>query len=231
MTPLVRSFPVFTPVADHSLLIEFGDLIDHRIHARVMQLDRALAAHPFTGFVEAVPAYTSLLLRFDPRSTDHAIAEQAARRLIEDVAATDAGTGLREVRVCYDDEFAPDLQAVAKACSLTTEQVIEAHLSGQYDVFMYGFAPGYAYLAGVPELIRMPRKSAAMRGVSAGSVFIAGQQCLVSTITMPTGWWILGRSPTAILTGDPDKPFLFDVGDRVVFRRITRTEFDAEASQ
>jgi inhibitor of KinA len=226
-----RSFPVFSPVADRGLLIEFGDVIDNAIHARVMHLDRALAAQPFEGFIEAVPAYATLLVRFDPRTTDHVIAEQAVRYLIRDGGATDMRTGLREVRVCYDDEFAPDLQAVAEASGLTPEEVIEAHLAGDYEVFMYGFAPGYAYLAGVPDIIRIPRKPVAARGVSAGSVLIAGQQCLVSTITMPTGWWILGRSPTAILSGDADRPFLFDVGDRVMFRRITRAEFDAEAGR
>ena len=59
-----------------------------------------------------------------------------------------------------------------------------------------------------------------MRGVAAGSVIIAGAQCLVTTLTMPTGWWVIGRSPTRILTGDAARPFLFDVGDRVRFRRV-----------
>jgi inhibitor of KinA len=97
---------------------------------------------------------------------------------------------------------------------------------GDYGVFMYGFAPGYAYLAGVPECIQLPRKPEPVRGVAAGSVVIAGPQCLVTTLTMPTGWWIIGRSPTRILTAQEDRPFLFDVGDRVRFRRIGRGEFD-----
>jgi inhibitor of KinA len=66
-----------------------------------------------------------------------------------------------------------------------------------------------------------------VRGVAAGSVIIAGPQCLVTTLTMPTGWWIIGRSPTRILTSDPARPFLFDVGDKVRFRRISRAEFAA----
>lgn len=65
----------------------------------------------------------------------------------------------------------------------------------------------------------------ALRGVAACSVIITGPQCLVTTLTMPTGWWIIGRSPTRILTGDPARPFLFDVGDRIRFRRIGRDEF------
>jgi inhibitor of KinA len=97
---------------------------------------------------------------------------------------------------------------------------------------MYGFAPGYAYLAGVPEEIRLPRKQAAVRDISAGSVIIAGPQCLVTTLTMPTGWWIIGRSPTRILRGeDVNRPFLFDVGDRVRFRRISRDVFEASVKQ
>nr|WP_170301168.1 allophanate hydrolase subunit 1 [Frigidibacter albus] len=221
-------FPAFSPVAEHSLLVEFGESIDHGIHLRVLQLDKAMAASPFAGFVEAVPAYAGILIRFDPLACDHQTAERHISRLIAQEMPVEAAVPvLRVVQVCYDGDLSPDLVAVATAAGLTPEEVIAAHLAGQYDVFMYGFAPGYAYLAGVPEPIRMPRKPAAVRGVPAGSVLIAGPQCLVSTITMPTGWWIIGRSPTAILTGQVDRPFLFDVGDRVRFERISRAEYDA----
>lgn len=223
-----RLFPIFSPVAEHSLLVEFGDRIDHDIHARVVQLDKALSANPFEGFIEAVPAYAGILIRFDPLTTDHRAVTQAALQLLDHMEVTSDEQGLREVLVCYDADLSPDLEDVARAVGLTQEEVIAAHLAGQYDVFMYGFAPGYAYLAGVPEAIHMPRKPAAVRGVAAGSVLIAGPQCLVSTITMPTGWWVIGRSPTRILTGNPDRPFLFDVGDRVHFKRIGRAEYDAE---
>ncbi len=92
---------------------------------------------------------------------------------------------------------------------------------------MYGFAPGYAYLTGLDPALHVPRKPAAVRGIPAGSVIIAGAQCLVTTLTMPTGWSILGASPMRLLTDDPTHPFLFDVGDRVRFARIDRASFDA----
>lgn len=222
-----RFFPVFRPVAEHGLLVEFGETIDREVHARVLQLDRALTATPFAGFLEAVPAYAAILIRFDPLISDHALAEQAARRLLAQEGRAGPEPARREVAVCYDADLAPDLAAVAAAVGLTQDHVIAAHLAGRYEVFMYGFAPGYAYLAGVPEAIRLPRKPAAVRGVAAGSVLIAGPQCLVSTVTMPTGWWVIGRSPTRILTGEADRPFLFDVGDRVRFRRIDRAGFEA----
>ncbi len=222
-------WPIFRPVAEHGLLVEFGAAIDSAIHARVLRLDRALVAAEVPGVLETVPAYAALLIRFDPGRTDHAAVERAARDLLDAAPGAPAAPALREVAVCYDADLAPDLAAVAQAAGLSPEQVIAAHLAGEYEVFMYGFAPGYAYLAGVPEAIRLPRKPSALRGIPAGSVLIAGPQCLVSTLTMPTGWWIIGRSPTRILTGDPARPFLFDVGDRVRFRRISRAGYEARA--
>lgn len=223
-------FPRFRPVADRALLVEFGETVAKESHDRVIGLDAALAADPFDGFTEAVPAYASLLVCFDPVVTDHRGVEDRVSALIARGAAVAAQGALREVEVCYDADLAPDLAAVAEASGLTPEEVVAAHLRGDYGVSMYGFAPGCAYLAGVPEEIRLPRKQAAIRGVPAGSVIIAGPQCLVTTLTMPTGWWIVGRSPTRILREeDADHPFLFDVGDRVRFRRIAREAFDARA--
>ncbi|MCA0401335.1 MAG: allophanate hydrolase subunit 1 [Proteobacteria bacterium] len=221
-----HEFPRFRAVAGHALLAEFGDRIGDEAHASVVDLDRRLSDHPFEGFVEAVPAYVSLLVEFDPLVADHASAEASIRALIgERMPATLPGAA-HEVEVCYEADVAPDLAEVAKRLDMSPEAVVRAHLAGDYRVSMYGFAPGYAYMAGVPEAIRLPRKPGPVHGVPAGSVLIAGPQCLVSTLLMPTGWWIIGRSPTRILTGASERPFLFNIGDRVVFRRIERARLD-----
>ncbi len=218
--------PIFRAVGDRALLVEFGNIISREINNRIQHLDRVLASHPFDGFVESVPAYASLLIAFDPLITTHSLVENTATLLLANVTTTSQKGVKREVLICYDDEFAPDLKQLAADVGLSKEDIIAAHLGGDYSVYMYGFAPGYAYLAGVPEAIQRPRKSAAVRNVAAGSVLIAGPQCLVTTLTMPTGWWIIGRSPTKILRDDPARPFLFDVGDDVVFRRIDRATFE-----
>ncbi|MFC3126037.1 5-oxoprolinase subunit PxpB [Pseudoroseomonas globiformis] len=223
-------YPVFRPVADHGVLVEFGDSISEAVHDAVLRLDARLSREAVPGFLEAVPAYVNILVRFDPLAADHEAVEDALRRLIEAPGASPAAGQEREVRVCYDADLAPDLSDVAKAAGLSEEAVIAAHLAGDYRVYMYGFAPGFAYLAGVPEAIRLPRKNAPVRDVAAGSVVIAGPQCLVTTLVMPTGWWIIGRSPTRILYGEEEeRPVLFDVGDRVRFTRIGRADFEAEA--
>lgn len=223
----MTGFPQFRAVADHALLVEFGSAAGPNVLAQVRHLDRMLQQSGLVGFVEAVPAFVNILVTFDPVLTDPAAVEDALRDLLKKPDTAGLEPVLRVVDVCYDAELAPDLAAVAQACGMTVEAVIAAHLAGEYSVILYGFAPGYAYLSGVPDALHLPRKPAAVRGVAAGSVIIAGAQCLVTTLTMPTGWWIIGRSPTRILRNQAARPFLFDVGDRVQFRRVSRAEFDA----
>lgn len=219
--------PRCVPVADRALLVELGESVGPEVQAQVWALDRALRDDPLPGQVELVPAMVNLMVVFDPLLTDHRSVAHALQTRLATLSPVEAPAAEREVLVCYDGPHARDLQAVADQTGLSPDQVIAAHLSGDYRVAMYGFAPGYAYLTGVPDAIRLPRKPAPVRAIPAGSVIIAGGQCLVSTLTMPTGWWVIGRSPTRILTGQEARPFLFDVGDRIRFRRISAAEMEA----
>ena len=65
-----------------------------------------------------------------------------------------------------DAEFAPDLPELASALGKSEEFVVEQHTSATYKVYMYGFAPGYAYLGGVPPVIQHPRKPTPRHGGS-----------------------------------------------------------------
>jgi len=206
--------------------VSFADGISEAAHASVIALDRALAGDSPDGMIETVPALVNLLVSFDPIVTDHGAVADHLRGCLKTMRRQVINGAQRPVQVCYDDGLGPDLDAVAAATGLTQEAVINAHLAGDFRVLMYGFAPGYAYLSGVAPEIQVPRKPAPLRDVPAGSVIIAGPQCLITTLIMPTGWSIIGRSPTAVLTGDPNHPFLFDVGDSVRFERISRAEFE-----
>ena len=226
---MTAPFPQFRPVADQAVLVEFGDAINDESYAQVRSLDAKLAQNPFVGFTEAVPAYVSLLVAFDAMITDHEAVVLALQALLSSPTLPSPTGILRAVEVCYDADIAPDLDAVVTQTGLSRDAVIAAHLAQTYQVVMYGFAPGYAYLGGLPSALHLPRKPSAKRGVAAGSVIIAGAQCLITTLTMPTGWWVIGRSPTRILLDDPARPFLFDVGDTLRFKRIDRASFDAKS--
>ena len=228
---MTRIFPQFRAVADLAVLVEFGDSIGDAAHDQVTSLDAKLTQTPFPGFTEAVPAFVSLLVYFDAAQTSPAQVELALKSLLATPAIPPPKGKPRQVDICFDPEFCPDLEDVSRQAHLSPDAVVAAHLAATYRVVMYGFAPGYAYLGGVPPALHLPRKASAKRGVAAGSVIIAGGQCLITTLTMPTGWWIIGRSPTRVLLDDPGRPFLFDVGDTITFNRIDRAKFDAKVAR
>lgn len=211
--------PTVRPMGETAILIDFGGDISTATNERVVALDRALAAQPPVGMVETVPAYVALMIVFDPLMTEGESIAAHARALLETAASEPRPAREHVVPVRYDGACAPDLAAVAQATGLTPEEVIRHHLSGEYRVFMYGFAPGYAYLGGVPGLLQLPRKPRAERGHPAGSVIIAGPQCLITTLPMPTGWWVIGHTDAVILDPAREQPFLFDPGDVIRFER------------
>lgn len=216
----------FTPVADHAVLVGFGESITKLASTRLLALDRALANAHLPGLLECVPAYVNLLIEFDPLVTDHEQIRRSVERLLQGPVVEQDDGCWHEVEICYEGSFGPDLAGVAQQTGLSIDEVINSHLQGEYQVRLYGFAPGYAYMSGVPAAIQVPRKPTVVRDIPAGSVITAGPQCLVTTLTMPTGWAIIGRSPTRILTVDEEAPFLFDIGDRVRFKRIDLAQYE-----
>lgn len=219
------ALPTFRPLADTGLLVEFGDSVDPAIHARVIAFDTAVAAARLPGVLETVPSYATLMILYDPLATDYEALRAAVAPLAAAARPALAAPARHLIPVCYEGDDAPDLTAVADRLGMSTEAVIAAHLAGDYRVYMYGFAPGYAYLGGVPAALDLPRKAVPVRSRPVGSVMIAGGQCIVTTLPMPTGWWVIGRSPAAILQPESSRPFLFEPGDRIRFQRIGR--FDA----
>ena len=63
-------WPRYVPIADHALLVSFGDTVADVTSAAVLGLDRALAKSPPEGLLECIPALVSLLIEFDPLVTD-----------------------------------------------------------------------------------------------------------------------------------------------------------------
>ena len=216
--------PRYTAVGDCGVLVEFAAEVSDIANDAVIALDHAIRSAQLTGVTELVPAFVNLLVVFDPLVTDHQLIEAELRSVMHSSHVAAEGRH-HIVPVCYEEQFAPDLAAVAAASGLSVEAVIDAHLGAEFRVAMYGFAPGYAYMSGTPGVIHVPRKPAPVRGIAADSVIIAGPQCLITTIEMPTGWSVIGRSATQVLRPAEADPFLFDVGDRVSFSRVDLASF------
>lgn len=216
---------IIKPIADFGILVEFGHTIDDEIHNRVLNFDHAISHANLAGIVEITPSYASVLVEYDMLATDFVTLRDQLLPFISDDSRAASTRQIWQIPVCYEGEYAPDLAELSTKLQFSEEDVIFHHLSGDYKVYMYGFAPGYAYLGGVPTSIQVPRKDRPVMNVPAASLMVAGPQCLITTVTMPSGWWVIGRAAKTPLQADPNKPFLFAVGDRVEFTRVNEVEF------
>lgn len=224
---MIFKHPRFRVVGDTGALVQLGDGINRETNLRVHCLVDVIESSAFPGLIEVIPAYNSLLVNYNPAICSY----DSVVRFIESVeSGLESGIPrkprLVEIPVLYDEEFGPDLEYVARLNSLSVNEVVDIHTSGEYLVYMLGFTPGFAFLGGMSDRIRAPRLDTPREKVKAGSVGIAGSQTGIYPIESAGGWRLIGRTPTVVFKPDRADPFLYRAGDLVRFRPVTRSEFD-----
>jgi len=221
-------------MGDRCLMVEFGDRVDPDINRAARTFADTLLADPVPGVTDVVPAFTSVAVHYRPEAVAGSAADGPAFRRMQQTLETilrQGGTGsaaqqrLIEIPVCYGGEFGPDLPAIAAACGLSEQQVIELHSAGSHLVYMLGFAPGSPYIGGLDRRLELPRRSTPRTKVPAGTVAIAREQTAIYSIEMPGGWNLLGRTPLQLFNLHSDPPCLLRPGDRVRFLPISEASY------
>jgi len=218
-------------LGDHALTVEFGNEISAELNNRVLKLAHFFDENSFEGFVEIVPAYASLSIFYDvsivrKNFPEFPTAFAAVSNLVESALLdsndyTENKTRRIEIPVCFDKEFALDLEFVATENNLTQQEVIEIFLSKTYRVYMLGFLPGFSYMGEVDERIAAPRKQTPRLKVPRGSVGIAGRQTGIYSLESPGGWQIIGKTNVELFTPKSAAPTLLQAGDSVKFYQTT----------
>jgi KipI family sensor histidine kinase inhibitor len=219
--------PRFLDAGEAALVVEFGTVVDPNINDRVLALDAAIQDPGIVGVRETVPTYRSLMIHYDPLTISR-------ERLIEQVNAIEAGPAAPRKPVhrwtfpcCYEEPFGEDIVRVAGMTKLMPEKVIALHSGATYRVYMYGFAPGFTYLGGLAPELAVSRRAKPRPPHPANTVLVGGGLTLISTFSMPTGWYLFGRTPERMFSLERKQVFLVDVGDDLRFAPIDRTTFDA----
>lgn len=221
------------PLGDCATYIEFADKLDLEVNAFVQRLAAAAHARARPWMRDVVPALGGLALHYDPDHPDvHGDALEAAAILVqecmkEDTAEDEAAARTVEVPVCYEREFAPDLEEVARQVKLGEDEVVRLHAAAEYRVLMIGFAPGHPYMSGLDDKLVVPRRATPRVLVAPGSVAIANAQSVVYPYAISGGWNVIGRTPLILFDASREQPSLLSAGDRVRFRAITADEFTA----
>ena len=224
--------PNFSFASDHSLLVTFGNEITQEVHRDVVRLSRLLLEESTQEILNIHPAYSSVLITFDPRITSPSKFEGHIRRLMKNMDSIEIPQSQSvEIPVCYEGDFAPDLEDVAHYNSLSKADVVRLHSSTTYIVYFLGFTPGFPYLGGMPKEITMPRRPTPRRLVHAGSVAIGGHQTGVYPVSSPGGWQIIGRTPRRLFNPEGRHPTLLQMGDHVRFVPISREKYETLNAQ
>lgn len=204
------------PASDRALLISFGSEVIPEAQSRVAALTRALLK--IRGILNLHPAYTSLLIDFDPRFYTHAGMEAVAREHLDTVTG-EPGPAARvvEIPVRYGGSDGPDLEDVARHTGFAACEVVARFAATEYSVAFVGFSTCFPYLTGLPALLATPRLAAPRKHVPAGSVAIGGSQAGVYPLSSPGGWRLIGRTDVPLFDPAAEPPARLRMGDRVRF--------------
>lgn len=219
-----------SPLGDSAVVVALGPGPDETALRRVRALAEALDRDRPAGVVEVVPAFASVTVFYDAVHCGgyaHLCAELEARVARTELALVSQQSRSLEIPVCYGGECGPDLGEVAAGAGVSPEKAVALHAGADYRVHAIGFAPGFAYLGGLPERLHTPRRATPRVGVPAGTVGIGGAQTGVYPLATPGGWNLIGRTPLRLFDAGRTEPALLRTGDRVRFRAISAEEFAA----
>ncbi len=206
------------PVGALALLIDLGDDVDRGdgvvdpalVEAWRATLWQRRAVGEFTA-VDIVPGARTILV--------DGIADQAALAAKLPDWAPSGGEAsapgpIIEIPTWYDG---PDVPLVARLWGVSEQTVVERHQATEFHVAFGGFAPGFAYLTGLPRALAVPRLDTPRTRVPAGSVGLADVYCGVYPTASPGGWLLIGRTDAVLFDPERDPPALLAPGGRVRF--------------
>ena len=211
---------------ENAVMLYLGEETSAQVSARVQAAAIAVQARLGDDLIDLVPSYASLLIIYNPLTTDHMSVAHRVHECLEKLDAGEASEGNTVVLpVYYHPEAGEDLEALAESASMSVDDVIKLHSDTEYRVYAIGFAPGFAYLGQVDERIAAPRLATPRQKVPRGAVAIADRQTAVYPAVSPGGWNLIGRCPVRMFNPDAHPTMPISVGDRVCFEPIDRQRF------
>lgn len=204
--------PRLLPYGDRALLAEFDDIAD------VVVWSDALRAASLEGVEDVVPAARTVLVVGAPGTDQAGLARLLHGVEPEPAAGTESvDAPVTEIPVRYDG---PDLDDVARLTGLSGSEIVRAHTGTPWRVAFGGFAPGFAYLSGGDESLRVPRRDEPRTKVPAGAVGLAGEFSAVYPNASPGGWQLIGTTEKVMWDLDRDPPALLAPGAVVHFVEV-----------
>ena len=202
---------LFTWTADDDAAVEFS------IHAAHISLTSA-ALPAVNG---CVPGWNSLAVHFDPLRISPANLQRQVLEILKKAGTVELPTPrLLMLQVSFQADDAHDLPDVARHSGISMEDCVRLLVETELRVRMIGFAPGFPYLTGLPDLLRVPRRATPRLRVPAGSLALAGGLAGIYPQPSPGGWQLVGRVLQPLFSPHSSPVCLLQPGDRVRFVEV-----------
>lgn len=185
-----------------------------------------LRSRKLVGIDDYSLSYNSLVIHYTPHKIEPSYIKKDLVNIEKSYTSSDVTKKtVVEIPVCYDEEFGLD-QKKYQDKGLSQEEIISLHTEKDYLIFMIGFLPGFPFLNGVNEKLRMERLTSPRTSIPKGSVGIAGTQTGIYPSSSPGGWNIIGRTPVELSNFKNNFKLPFQAGDFIKFVAVTRDEYN-----
>lgn len=194
------------PLGDAAVRCVVDDLAEaHALHA-------AISGAALPGVVNVVPTWRCVVVTVAEPTWVRGVLDFVAA--VEGAKAAPRQQQEHRLTIRYDGQ---DLDEVAARCSMSAAAFAERHSAAPYVVAFLGFAPGFAYLSGLPPALSVPRRATPRERVPAGAVGIADAVTGIYPAALPGGWQIIGHVADRLFDEHQSPPALLAPGDRVHF--------------
>jgi len=219
-------------LGDSALTIELGYTINENINHRVLAIAYYMRDLEIVGVLDIMSAYASVSVIYDIceirknyTSATRYLTEQIELAILNCDFTVISQIKVVEIPVCYDVSLGIDLIEMSLEKKMSITDIIAAHTSKLYRVYLIGFLPGFPYMGIVDESIATPRKKSPRTKIEAGNVGIADAQTGIYPSDSPGGWNIIGKTPLKMFDAKKEYPVFLQPGDDVQFKQISLEQF------
>ena len=242
---MIYDEPVFRPLGDMMLGVEFGDEANVALNFKVLGLEIVVREARIPGVIETIPSLRELVLVLDRSRTTHARAQEAVEGLMGDLQDVTTLPSRKFVLPCwYDDPWSAELaerydvennlNIIAEANGLTKAETIEQHTSTEFWVVCVGFTPGcyFSIPLDMSKLLKAPKWKTPRDYTPARCLALAGFSTGAYPVASPGGYQLLGRLAANIYEAQPKNAIfpedgvLLRAGDRLQYRDVGALEYD-----
>ena len=214
-------------LGDAALYCDFGMQVNKATNLEVIKYFNTIREKKIKGINNLTPSYNKLIISFDLRVTNFSEIKNKVENLDTTIEQNKNNKKI-EVPVCCEENFALDKNRLEKKLNLSYQEILTKFFDKEYFCYMTGFIAGMPFLGDIDENLRTQRLETPRVKVPQGSVGITEQFAHIYTFDSPGGWNIIGNTPLKVFDDSKERdPNLINPGDTIVFKKISRQEYES----